>query len=245
MNRNPAIKYCTNNRSRSAGISTAFMSAVMAVVLLLLTAVPNNASAQSTMQIAEEDLPSPRAALLRSFVLPGWGHYYVDNGNWNRGKLHMGTDVALILSYFGLTNRANNLENDLYAFAGGNAGADLTGKDRTYMLAIGNFDNLEEYNDAQLQLRNWNAVYPNTAEYRWNWKSDALRNQYTETREKVDRNRSQLPTVVTLMVANRLLSGISAFVQARDMWENAPEATIGYMNGDSRQGIVANLRFSF
>lgn len=194
----------------------------------------------------EEDLPSPRGAFLRSMVVPGWGHHYTNSENWNRGKIHLVADAALILSYLGLNARANSLENDYYTLAQSEAGADLDNKSRAYRIAIGNYDNLQEYNDAQLQLRNWDSIYPNTAEYRWEWKDSDSRFQYQDSREKVDRNRGQLPTLLTLMVANRLISGISAFIQARNLWENAPDASFSYINTPHGQkGVVANLRFNF
>lgn len=193
----------------------------------------------------EDELPSPRGAFLRSLVVPGWGHYYADNDNWNRGKYHLATDAVLILTYLGLNKRANYLENDFYTLAKSKSGATLDGKSREYQIAVGNYDNLKAYNDAQLQLRNWNQVYPETGEYSWNWESRDLRSQYQSAREGVDKNRGQLPTLVALMVANRVISGISAFVHARNLLDNAPEASFSYLNEYGEQGIMANLRFNF
>jgi hypothetical protein len=61
----------------------------------------------------------------------------------------------------------------------------------------------------------------------------------------VDGNRSQLPTLISLMVVNRLVSGISAFVKARDMGENLPQASFTYLNQFGQKGVTANLRFDF
>lgn len=192
-----------------------------------------------------EDLPSPRGAFLRSLVMPGWGHYYADNDNWNRGKYHLAGEVVLVLSYLGLDARANYLENDFKTLATSKAGADLSGKSRNFQIAIGNYDNLASYNDAQLRNRNWDDLFPQTPEYAWNWENSDLRNQYRDTRERVDKNRSQLPTLLALMVVNRLGSGISAFVQARDRWENMPEARFSYLNEFGEPGLTASLRFNF
>jgi hypothetical protein len=191
------------------------------------------------------ELPSPRGAFLRSLVMPGWGHYYADNENWNRGKYHLAGEVILALSYFGLDARANYLENDFRTIAVSKAGADLTGKSRNFQIAIGNYDDLASYNDAQLRNRNWDNLFPQTPEYEWNWENSALRDQYKDTRERVDKNRSQLPTLLALMVVNRLGSGISAFVQARDRLENIPEARFSYLNEFGEPGLTASLRFNF
>jgi len=191
------------------------------------------------------ELPSPRGAFLRSLVMPGWGHYYADNENWNRGKYHLAGEVILALSYFGLNARANYLENDFRTLAVSKAGADLTGKSRNFQIAIGNYDDLASYNDAQLRNRNWDNLFPQTPEYEWNWENSTLRNQYKDTRVRVDKNRSQLPTLLALMVVNRLGSGISAFVQARDRLENIPEARFSYLNEFGEPGLTASLRFNF
>lgn len=203
-------------------------------------------SSTAEAQIQEkEDLPSPRGAFLRSLVVPGWGHYYAEKDNWNRGKYHLAGEVVLVLSYFGLNARANYLENDYYTFAASKANTNLSGKSRAYIIAVGNYDNLAAYNDAQLRTRNWDQVFPSTQEFNWNWESSDLRFQYQDVRERVERNRSQLPTLVTLMVVNRLVSGISAFIHARDLAENIPEASFTYVNTFGQPGVTANLRFNF
>lgn len=198
-----------------------------------------------TVAQTQDNLPSPRGAFLRSLVVPGWGHYYTDKTDWNRGKYHLSGEAVLVLTYFGLDIRANRLENDFYTLALSKAGADLSEKSRDYLIAIGNYDNLREYNDAQLRARNWNSIYPDTPEYRWSWESSAQRSQYQDAREQVDRNRGQLPTLISLMVVNRLVSGISAFIKARDMGKNLPEASFSYVNQFGQQGVTANLRFNF
>ncbi|MDR9414872.1 MAG: hypothetical protein RI564_01220 [Gracilimonas sp.] len=198
-----------------------------------------------TLAQTQDNLPSPRGAFLRSLVMPGWGHHYADHTNWNRGKYHLAGEVVLVLSYFGLDARANTLENDFYTLAQSKAGTNLSNKSRDYLIAVGNYDNLQEYNQAQLRTRNWNRVYPDSPEFRWSWESSELRNQYRDTREQVDGNRSQLPTLISLMVVNRLVSGISAFVKARDMGENLPQASFTYLNQFGQKGVTAKLRFDF
>src|SRR5690625_7207641 len=40
--------------------------------------------------------PLPAGAFLRSLSAPGWGHYYADHQDWNRGKIHMTAEILLI-----------------------------------------------------------------------------------------------------------------------------------------------------
>jgi hypothetical protein len=213
-------------------------------VFIILFAVLFSPSIEAQVQ-QKEDSPSPRGAFLRSLVVPGWGHYYAENDNWNRGKYHLAGEVVLVLSYFGLDARANYLENDYYTFASAKANTNLEGKSRQFILAVGNYNNLAAYNDAQLRTRNWDQVFPETQEFNWNWESSELRFQYQDARERVERSRSQLPTLVALMVVNRLVSGLSAFIHARDLSQNIPEASFTYVNTFGQPGVTANLRFNF
>lgn len=222
--------------------NTALKTFAAIICLMFIAGLQQTVSAQTTDQ---SDLPSPRGALLRSFMVPGWGHYYAEQDNWNRGKYHLAAEAVFVLSYFGLNARSDYLEDSYVTLAKSKAGVDLSDKDRQYRIAIGNFDNLRDYNDAQLQLRNWNQVYPETAEFYWNWESNKERFQYQNTRERVDRHRSQLPSLIALMVANRLISGVSAFIHARNLSDNLPQAQLNYINEFGQPGITAKVRIEF
>lgn len=209
-------------------------------VLLLLT---SSVSAQELNYEFEEK--SPRGAFLRSLVMPGWGHQYIDKTDWKRGQYHMAADAVMILSYAGISIRNVQLENDLETFALANAGIDLANRNRDTFLAIANFDNLEAYNDFQLRSRNWDDLITDTPENRWNWVDDGDRFRYQDMRERIDKNSNQLPALITLMVANRVISGLSAFAKARNMNRNLPEARFSYLNEFGEPGLTASLRFGF
>ena len=192
-----------------------------------------------------EELPSPRKALLLSFVVPGLGHNYVDNENWTRGKIHLGSEIALLAGYFGLSARTNRLDNNLNTLAKSKAGVSISDRSREFELAVANFDNLAEYNDFQLRTRRWQNLLPDTPENRWNWKSDNDRFEFQDTRDRIANSENQLPTLITLMVANRLFSGINAFTRAREASSKIPEASVSYLNELGERGITARLRFNF
>ncbi len=212
-------------------------------VLIGLVLAPCFVSAQEFE--SNSTLPSPRTAFLRSLVIPGWGHHYVDKNNWTRGQYHLAADVAMILSYTGLRVRGTYLETELETYALSRANANIAGRDRDFLLAVANFDNLEEYNDFQLRARNWNNLLADVQANQWNWDEDANRFQYQDMRERVDKNNNQLPTIITLMVVNRVISGLSAYNHARRIWENAPQASVSYLNEFGQPGITGHLRFDF
>jgi len=192
-----------------------------------------------------KDLPNPKKALLISFIVPGLGHHYVESDNWTRGKIHLATDIILIAGYFGLNSRANRLEGSLNTLARSKAGVSLTNRGREFELAIANYDNLAEYNDFQLRTRRWQNILPDTPENDWNWESDDSRFQFQDTRERISNSENQLPTLLSLMVANRVLSGINAFTRARDKMTNLPETSLSYLNEFGEPGITAHVSFSF
>lgn len=177
--------------------------------------------------------------------MPGWGHYYVDNSDWTRGQYHLAADVVLIGAYFGFDARASNLQQQYLTLANLKAGVNIDGRDRSFRLAIGNFDSLKEYNDHQLRTRNWNRLIENVPENRWIWQSSEDRMKYSELREDVDRTRQQLPALISLMVVNRVVSGVSAYLRAREMTE-MPELSVSpVMDIPGSSGYKASIRFRF
>jgi len=192
-----------------------------------------------------ENLPNPKMALLISFVAPGLGHQYVDSDNWTRGKIHLATDIALIAGYFGLNARANRLGENLNTLARSKAGVSIINRDREFELAISNYNNLAEYNDFQLRSRRWQNILPNTPENNWNWESNEARLQFQDTRDRISNSENQLPTLLSLMVVNRVLSGINAFTRARNMAINLPETSFSYLNEFGNPGVTAHLRVNF
>lgn len=213
------------------------------LVLLGLVLAPSFTMAQDFEPVNE--LPTLRGAFLRSLAVPGWGHHYVDKTNWTRGQYHLAADVVMILSFTGLKLRGSYLETELETFALSRANANLSGRDRDFLLAVANFDNLEAYNDYQLRSRNWNNLLADVPANEWNWTQNADRFQYQDMRERVDKNDNQLPTIITLMVANRVISALSAYNHAKRIWDYAPQASLSYLNEFGQPGVTAQLRFEF
>ncbi|MEX2457228.1 MAG: hypothetical protein WD381_07920 [Balneolaceae bacterium] len=188
---------------------------------------------------------NPKRAFVRSAILPGWGHYYINKFDWTRGQYHLGADIILIMGYFGLNARASNLDNQFISLANLRADASIANRDRSYRLAIGQFNSLDEYNDFQLRSRNWNQLYDDTPENRWSWNSDEDRRQYRDLREDADQIRTQLPAIIGLLALNRVISGVSAFTRARNNLD-VPQVSVLPAHSDLKiTGAVANLKVTF
>jgi len=190
--------------------------------------------------------PEPSRSFLRSLAVPGWGHHYNNPESWTRGKIHLGADILLIGSYFGLSVRANNLEDQFETFAQLRSGVPIENRSRSFRLAIGQFSSLQEYNDFQLRSRNWNRLLPDVPENRWEWASEEDRRRYRDLRESSDNAQNQLPAIGALLVVNRVISAISAYRQARDL---APGPDIVFSpvinHGSGDNGFMANVSFRF
>ncbi len=158
--------------------------------------------------------PSQLGAMLRSFVIPGWGHYYVNPDSWRRGQLHLGAEVVLIASYLGISRQSYVLEKNMYTHATAFSGADIRAQGREFELAVGNYRSLSEYNDFQERTRNLDRLLPDEPQFRWEWESDALRREYLDLRGRRDDLDQQLPALAALMVVNRVISGIGAYSRA-------------------------------
>lgn len=189
--------------------------------------------------------PNPRTAFLKSLALPGWGHHYVNQSDWTRGKYHLAADVVLIVSFLGLNIHSNNIRQHWYAYSQSEAGINIEGRARSLQLAIGNFQNLEAYNDFQARSRNWDQFIEDTPENRWNWQSDAARAEYNDLRNRFANIDQQLPALVGLMVVNRVVSAISAYNRARKISDDRNQAALYFSQYRPGTGLLANLKVHF
>lgn len=190
-------------------------------------------------------LPNPRTAFLKSMALPGWGHHYVDRSDWTRGKYHLAADVILIVSFLGLNIHSNNIRQNWYAYSQSEAGIDIEGRSRSLQLAIGNFSNLQAYNDFQARSRNWDQFIDDSPENRWNWETESARAEYNDLRNRFENIDQQLPALVGLMVVNRVFSAISAYNRARKVSEPRNQAALYFSQYRTGGGVMANLKVRF
>lgn len=204
--------------------------------IIVATLLSNRVSAQSE--------PDARGAFLRSLVLPGWGHYYTDSDDWGRGAIHLGADVVLIASYAGLGIRSSNLVEQYSTLASLRAGIDITERNRSFQLAIADFNTLQEYNDFQLRSRNWNQLIDDVPENQWNWASAEDRERYNELRSDRDKAKNQMPAVAALLVLNRVLSAVNAYSRAKAI-SGMPEVAVSPQTLAGRTGFTATLRFRY
>lgn len=201
---------------------------------------------QAAAQLTAAQSPEPGGAFLRSLAMPGWGHYYADRQNWNRGKLHLAADILLIAGLTGSVIQERNLHTTYHTQASLKAGVDIKNRGRSFHLAVGGYENLGAYNDYQLRSRNWNRLFPDERENRWEWRSEEDRRHYNELRSRRENAKNRVPMIAGAMVVNRILSAISAYNRARNRTA-VPELSVSPVYGRdlSVGGYMGTLRFTY
>jgi len=215
--------------------------------LSFVNAYESDDALPATAANASADLPSPAGALLRSFVLPGWGQYYADSDNWRRGQYHLGADLALLGSWIYLRTNANLLQNNMYSHASAYAGINLRDADRNIEIAVGSSNSLDSYNQTQLRNRNWDRLIDSNSGIYWNWDTEDRRGEYLRMRDRRDRAEQQIPAIATMMVVNRIVSGVHSFIVARNQHSVMADTQIGFSLPElsNGQGFQASVMYRF
>ncbi|MCH8558783.1 MAG: hypothetical protein LAT84_13230 [Balneolia bacterium] len=212
--------------------------------------MPDDFDAKSNLLVGDENLRgelNPAGALLRSFVLPGWGHYYADSSSWRRGQYHLGADLVLVGTWIYLHGNANMLQNNMYSHASAYAGINLRNVPINVEIAVGSSNSLDTFNETQLRTRNWDRLIDDTPENRWNWVTEDRRGEYLRMRDRRDRAEQQIPAIISMMVVNRVISGVHAFITTRNQNSMLNDTSIGLTLPESTggNGFIASFQYRF
>ncbi len=149
-------------------------------------------------------------ALLRSLLLPGSGERYV--GKKNLGKAFLISEIALWVGYFAFREYGNWIKDDARTYAADHSGASISGKPSQFFVDLGLYDDVDQYNDTQQRMRNFDKVYSDP-EYFWYWDSPENRRRYERMRIASDRAVNRSVLVLGGILANHLISAIDAVWQ--------------------------------
>ena len=158
------------------------------------------------------DMLSPKKALFYSFVLPGLGQRYANEGQWGGwGTAHALLDLGLWASLFGVNWQEGQAEENYRTLAASRAGAIVDGKDRTFFLNLASYRSSDEFLDTVLRNRAWDQInYVDDPAYQWQWVSDEDYASYRSERESAESASRKRNVIIASLVANRLISGITA-----------------------------------
>jgi len=156
-------------------------------------------------------------AFLRSAFIPGWGQRAT--GANAAARNFFVAEAGLWLGVISFNVHGNWLKDDYRLLASKHAEVDTRDKSAKYYVDVGNFVNLEEYNQSRLQRRDVAALY-DPATHHWQWDAEANRNRFAELRLRSDRAFSRSELFVAAILANHIISGIHAAWLARRQGAN-------------------------
>lgn len=146
-------------------------------------------------------------AFMRSLLIPGWGQRRA--GAKTAARNFFVTEVFLWSGYAAFQAYGHWLKDDYKLLAATHAGADIAGKDDQFFVDMGNFINVDEFNQNRLRRRDVEGLY-DPATHFWHWDTDAHRQRFENLRIRSDRAFSRSLFVVAGVVANHIVSGIHA-----------------------------------
>ena len=190
---------------------------------------------------------SPGLALLFSLIVPGAGHYYIQR--MDVGKYFFGADVASWLGYISLNVYGDNVSDDSKTFSVEHAQvASVGSQNDDFWTNIGSFSNIYEYNNDQLLQGNYNTLY-NVNQYYWDWDNMDNMNIYESQRKSSERIYNTRIVFGSLLIVNRIVSGISAYLLAKNQNKTSSSLNIQpellYKNQYSIDGVKINLSKNF
>ena len=125
--------------------------------------------------------------------------------------VYTGADIALWISLINATWQQDNLVQSYETLAASRAGADIEGKNRAFYLNLATFMSSDEYLSFQLRNRFWNRIdYVADPSFQWAWSSEEDFQNFRGLREDAESFRRRRGIFIALLVANRVLSGITA-----------------------------------
>jgi hypothetical protein len=150
---------------------------------------------------------STALAILYSLLLPGMGELYADS--YSSGKYFTIAEGVLWGTYIGMSVYANNQEDNYKAYATTKASVNIDGKDDDYFATIGQYQNIENYNDQKALERNFDQMYDEETFF-WKWQSTEDRRSYRSMWSASEQTYNDLRFVVGAMILNRVVSAINA-----------------------------------
>lgn len=146
-------------------------------------------------------------AVAMSLVLPGMGEWYA--GSFDTGRYFLMADGSFWLTFAAFRLRGDWLRSDARSFGSQHAGIDFSGKDDQYLVNVGSYNSVDEYNQARLRERQFDRLYVSPRDA-WKWNSEENRLRFREMRISSDRMYENAKFAVGALVINRIISAFSA-----------------------------------
>jgi len=150
---------------------------------------------------------SQKSTMVKSFLLPGWGQ--LNEANYSSAKQFFVQDGILWLSFLGSVWTSNFYKESYITFARENAGIDLYNMDLQMAVDVGNYSNLEEFNENKQRRREFNFVLDENDERNyWQWDSELNREKFEQMRINSGLSQKAGRFIIGGLIANRIISAI-------------------------------------
>jgi hypothetical protein len=153
---------------------------------------------------------SPGLAFLYSLFVPGTGQLYANR--LDVGKYFMISEATLWLGFAAFTIYGNWLFNDAESYAVTHAGINTEGKNSDFYVNIGNYDNVDQYNQDMLITGQYDKIYYPGTGYDFYWDDVANRKKFREDNLASDRIHNDRLFIVGAVLLNHIASAISALI---------------------------------
>lgn len=146
-------------------------------------------------------------AIVYSLLLPGMGELYADS--YDSGIYFTIADGVLWGTFIGMNVYANWQKDRYISYAQTNGGITTQGKDEDYYATIGEYLNIDQFNDEKAFERNFNEMY-DTEKYFWKWNTSEERKNYRSMWVSSEQTFNNVRFVVGALLLNRVISAINA-----------------------------------
>ncbi len=183
-------------------------------------------------------------AVLYSLLLPGMGELYA--GGYNSGIYFTIADGVLWGTFVGM-NVYGNWQKDRYiAYAQTKAGITTDYKDDTFYATIGDYSDIEKYNDQMALEGNFQDMY-SPQYYYWKWNSTEERRTYRGMWVSSEQTFNDVRFVVGALILNRIVSAINA-VRLVSKYNNSLSAEVSWdisVGVQSHQNLPMSVNLNF
>jgi hypothetical protein len=164
-------------------------------------------------------------AMLRSLVVPGWGESYL--GYHSAARRFFWADMIIWAGVVGLETYSSWRQDQFMALGAQHSGAQMSGKNDAFYADIGNYMTTQDYNDAKIRARNFDAVYSDPT-YLWSWDSDQNRAHYDNTRIQSRSAHNKVIFFIGAAALNRLVSFIDTGKKANEVIQRQKSQSLGF-----------------
>lgn len=162
---------------------------------------------QSVVDDNVKQKKSTGLAIVYSLLLPGMGELYANA--YDSGVYFTIADGVLWGTYIGMNVYANWQKDRYIAYSQTNADVTPENKDDNYYATIGEYLDIDQYNDQQAFEYNFDEMY-DTETHFWKWNTSEERKEYRNMWVSSEQTFNDVRFVVGALLLNRVISAINA-----------------------------------